>query len=358
MLPSRGVSSVFARLRALTRVATPVCEQRLLELAGALTASQLERALRVFRRVQDAQARQSHEYVDYYWDEDGSLVLRARLAAEDGTQLLRALEDARKRVRTRRRGERQASPDPAPFEPPRALNVEALIELTEQALTQPEHAGEPEPARLIVHIDTQALTADASGRCELEDGPVIAPETERRLGCDAEHLTSIERDGLPVSVGRRKRTVPPRLRRLLEARDQGCCGWPGCDNQHHLAAHHRTHWAHGGETSLANLILLCWQHRRLVHEGGYTIENDPAGEPRSRNRHGLQTPRSGRESPSAPAPPHHPPPTTRKHPRAHRTQRQGRTDDHPRDQPKRQRRPHGPRRNHPHAQTDHRLTVI
>jgi len=36
---------------------------------------------------------------------------------------------------------------------------------------------------------------------------VIAPETARRLGCDAEHLTSIERDGLPLSVGRRKRTV-------------------------------------------------------------------------------------------------------------------------------------------------------
>ncbi|TMJ96645.1 MAG: hypothetical protein E6G67_04715, partial [Actinobacteria bacterium] len=33
------------------------------------------------------------------------------------------------------------------------------------------------------------------------------------------------------------RYLPPRLRRLLEARDQGCCRWPGCDNQHHLAAH-------------------------------------------------------------------------------------------------------------------------
>jgi len=76
-----------------------------------------------------------------------------------------------------------------------------------------------------------------------------------------------------VAAGAARRTVPPRLRRLLQARDHDRCRWPGCDNRRHLAAHHRTHWAHGGETSLDNLILLCWQHHRLVHEGGYTIDD-------------------------------------------------------------------------------------
>ena len=116
---------------------------------------QLERALRVFRRLRTEQARESHEleYLDYYWDEDGCLVLRARLAAEDGTLLVRALDAARERVRARRRAERRAGPveqaaaQAAAFEPPRAANVEALIELSEQALTQPENTGEPEPAR-------------------------------------------------------------------------------------------------------------------------------------------------------------------------------------------------------------------
>jgi len=290
----------FYRLRALTRVATPVCEQRLLDLARALTAAQLERALRVFRRLRAEQARTSHEleYVDYYWDEDGSLILRARLSAEDGTQLVRPLEDARERVHARRRAERQSSAEPpdataAAFEPARALKVEALIELSQRALAEPIETGEPEQARLVVHIDAAALTADATGRCELEDGPVIAPETARRLGCDAEHTTSIERDGLPVSVGRTRRTVPPRLRRLLQARDHDRCRWPGCDNKRHLAAHDRTHWTHGGETSLDNLILLSWQHHRLVHEGG------PAGELRFRNRHGLLHPTIPRPPPGS-----------------------------------------------------------
>ncbi len=85
---SRG-ELTFTKVRSLTLVATPVSEAGLLELAGALTASQLERALRAFRRIVLEDVRDAHEleYVDYFFAEDGSLVLRARLAAEDGTLL-------------------------------------------------------------------------------------------------------------------------------------------------------------------------------------------------------------------------------------------------------------------------------
>lgn len=63
----------FTKVRALTRVATAASEEGLLELAGALTASQLERALRAFRRLRDEEARETHEleFVDYHWGEDG-----------------------------------------------------------------------------------------------------------------------------------------------------------------------------------------------------------------------------------------------------------------------------------------------
>ena len=44
------------------------------------------------------------------------------------------------------------------------------------------------------------------------------------------------------------------------------------------AAHHVRHWADGGETSLANTLLLCSAHHRLVHEGGYRIRRDCAGQ--------------------------------------------------------------------------------
>jgi hypothetical protein len=297
-----GGELTFTKVRALTRVATPDCEERLLELAGALTASQLERALRVYRRVADAEARRTHEleYVDYHFEEDGSLYLRARLAAEDGVILVKALDAARQRVFERRRQQRAAAEREADAReddafytdaPERPVRVEAFAELAEAALAASDEHG-LERARLVVHVDAAALAADDDddgGRAELEDGPGISAETVRRLGCDADVVAQVERDGLPVSVGRTRRTVPPALRRLLEARDDETCCFPGCERTRHLQAHHRRHWAHGGETSLDNLVLLCFQHHRLVHEGGYTIEDDPRDGVRFRNRHGVLT---------------------------------------------------------------------
>ena len=303
---SRGALT-FTKVRALTRVATPASEQGLLDLAGALTASQLERALRAFRRIRAEEAGEAHalEYVDYHWGEEGSLFLRARLPAEDGTLLVRALEAARERVRERRREERASrgaetsgEEEARTFEPPRSVHVEALVELAHASLLSLEERS-PELAHLVVHVDALALTAGRSGRSELEDGPVISHETALRLGCDAETVTAIERDGLPVSVGRRRRTVPPRLRRLLEARDDRTCRWPRCENRRRLHAHHRRHWARGGETSLENLVLLCSHHHRLVHEGGYAIEDGPTGELRFRNRYGLICPSAPRSPPGS-----------------------------------------------------------
>ncbi|HET6682288.1 MAG TPA: DUF222 domain-containing protein [Gaiella sp.] len=294
---SRG-ELTFTKVRALTRVATATSEERLLELAGALTASQLERALRVYRRITVDEARETHEveYVDYHFDEDGSLYLRARLAAEDGTVLVKALDAARERVFERRRHERAAAECEADARdtsmhvdgPERPVRVEALAEVAQAALAATDEPG-LERARLVVHVDADALTVDGRGRSELEDGPVICPETARRLGCDAELVAQVERDGLPVSVGRKRRTVPPALRRLLEARDDETCCFPGCERTRHLQAHHRRHWAAGGETSLDNLVLLCFHHHRLVHEGGYTVEDDGAGRLRFRNRSGVLT---------------------------------------------------------------------
>jgi hypothetical protein len=51
----------YAKVRALVRVATPSSEASLLELAGLLTASQLERALRAFQRLATENARRSQE---------------------------------------------------------------------------------------------------------------------------------------------------------------------------------------------------------------------------------------------------------------------------------------------------------
>jgi hypothetical protein len=61
------------------------------------------------------------------------------------------------------------------------------------------------------------------------------------------------------------------MHRALLARDVGC-RYPGCSNARFVDAHHIEHWAHGGETSLNNLTLLCPRHHRYVHELGFSIE--------------------------------------------------------------------------------------
>jgi hypothetical protein len=53
--------------------------------------------------------------------------------------------------------------------------------------------------------------------------------------------------------------------------------FPGCTHTRFLHGHHWRHWLHGGETSLANLLLLCPFHHGLVHEGGWSVERDEEG---------------------------------------------------------------------------------
>ena len=36
-------------------------------------------------------------------------------------------------------------------------------------------------------------------------------------------------------------------------------------------AHHLVHWAQGGATDIDNLVLLCYRHHWLIHEGGWQL---------------------------------------------------------------------------------------
>ena len=79
-----------------------------------------------------------------------------------------------------------------------------------------------------------------------------------------------------LDVGRGTRTISPALRRALAARD-GQCRFPGCQNRR-CDGHHIRHWADDGETALDNLVLLCRRHHLAVHEEGFGITLDAAGE--------------------------------------------------------------------------------
>src|SRR5439155_9572587 len=128
----------FAKVRALTRLERVDCEEELLGLARVLTASQLERALRAYRRVssEEAQEVQEREHFDAFWAEAGSLVVRGRLAPEVGALFLRALEAAREAVWQRDEGVERGSAEPQDV-PRRPTNAEAVSALADLALAQP-----------------------------------------------------------------------------------------------------------------------------------------------------------------------------------------------------------------------------
>jgi len=90
----------------------------------------------------------------------------------------------------------------------------------------------------------------------------------RRLACEAAVIPAVLGSGSELlDLGRRSAVVSPALRRAVALRDKRC-RFPGCDRPHAwCAAHHVIHWADGGATSLANLILLRRRHHRLIHQG-------------------------------------------------------------------------------------------
>jgi hypothetical protein len=254
----------LAKVRALALVADAASEAELVELAEVMTASQLQRAVAAYRRVttEEAAEQQEREILHWFWTEDGSLCLRGLLPAEDGALLVRALDAARDALRERRSS--------APAEEAVAVEVpigavEALVAVADLALSRVEadRAG-GDRYQVVVHVEAGTLTGDGEGRCELADGVALAPETARRLACDASVVELREQDGRTLSLGRKRRTLSAALRRALAARDQGCC-FPGCTRRRFVDAHHIEHWGTGGETNLDNLVLLCRRHHRLVH---------------------------------------------------------------------------------------------
>ncbi|OGL07670.1 MAG: hypothetical protein A3I14_09045 [Candidatus Rokubacteria bacterium RIFCSPLOWO2_02_FULL_73_56] len=289
----------YAKVRALTRVATPETEERLLAVGRAGTAAHVERIVRGWRRVdriaearEDAQ-RHKGRALHVYQDEDGMVVVRGRLAPEVGAVLVQALAAARETLYQRSHEKNVSAETPPMEEPPTRAQqqADALALLAETALHHGIDPGTPgERYQVVVHVDAPVLAdPDAPGQSVLEDGTHVSAETSRRLACDATRVVMRHSpDGRVVEVGARTRTIPPALRRALQHRDRGC-RFPGCGLPFGQG-HHLRHWAHGGPTTLSNLALLCRRHHRAVHEEGYQVEREPGGELRFRRPDGWLLP--------------------------------------------------------------------
>jgi hypothetical protein len=265
----------YSKVRALCRIANEATEADLVMLARNGTAAHIERVAGAYRRsvalaAADAEGQHARRYVQWFFDDDGTLVLKARLPAEIGALVKRAIEDAMAKTR----------------DPHDERAADAFAEIIERAMTARQSGGRADRYQVMVHVEP-AVLAGGEGECHLDDGPALAMETARRIGCDTAIVQVTEHAGGVLDVGRRTRTIPAALRRALHVRDGGC-RFPGCTSRRYTDGHHIQHWADGGPTNLTNLISLCRHHHRFVHEGRWTIQTDDTTGFRFVNPHGHE----------------------------------------------------------------------
>ena len=292
----------YSKVRAICRVATPATETELVDVALCATASQVERVTRTLPTVAPdavpAEARRTERQSQprLHWRTDaetGRTHFFGWLEPEDAALVLSVL---RASAQERARVEDTAPTDPsdrpeadggrtaAAGSFASAVVVDAFAAAAqglEQIAAGAADTGAtvaPSPVEVQVHVDADLLTGLRSeaergtARCHVGEGSALTLAVVERLACDGGvRLTTHGSDGRTLDLGRRRRRPTSRQLTALLRRDGGCAV-PGCDRSRFLHAHHVTFWSGGGPTALDNLVLLCGDHHRALHDGAFAIE--------------------------------------------------------------------------------------
>jgi 5-methylcytosine-specific restriction endonuclease McrA len=233
----------YAKVRALTRIATPDTESGLAEIAGPMTGNQLERFARAHRQVthaDDASARVRRR-LTWRFEDDGSLAGTFRLPPLQGAVLLQALRAAAGDLEHPHRGhdggegvpalpapgqeqpgpgdppepgEPAAADDPRPTAPVTSTSLaDALLVICEAFLAgQASAASNPEVYQVIVHVGTDVLppaghagapASDPGGQPDQTPADVSAETPAARpAGVSAETPAAARTPGHPADPAR------------------------------------------------------------------------------------------------------------------------------------------------------------
>ena len=315
----------YAKVRALSRIVTWDNVDELVTVGQAVTTAEVERVVAAYRRCEpdaiDAEARAHADRAVSIRHDEATTVITIRVPAEAGAVLQACLDrfvddDTGVALKTRRADAMVAMAEHAvaTIDQPaqRDDRYLATIHLTPDIFNDTssghdggahdgdvdhddhadgtghdggdptddgDHHGDGDHADVGHagggHGGGRGLCCVAPGG-GLADDPVAVPvATARRLLCDAVLVGYRSRaDGGIEQVGHSHRVVSRRLKRALRLRDGGC-RFPGCTHTVWVDAHHVQHWVEFGPTLDINLLCLCRQHHRLVHEEGWFISGDP-----------------------------------------------------------------------------------
>jgi Domain of unknown function (DUF222)/HNH endonuclease len=267
---ARGKLS-FDQVRQLVDVATPETDASLAEKATHWSAKQVRELANAARRRSDEQAGNTYARRFVRFD-DRRRTFSGMLPDEQYAVVKRSLVGrATRRVQDR-----------TPFDQRMADGLVAICTVEEVASSGGQGDG-PGDGRaggrgrhrhtVVVHADLSYL-AGGEGGAELDVLGPLAREVARRLACDAKVLLSADdAQGHSLSMGRARRDPTDHQRIAIRRRDKGC-RFPGCTHTEFTDVHHVRHWTNGGLTDLDNLVELCDQHHRAVHELGWRMSGD------------------------------------------------------------------------------------
>lgn len=254
----------FDRAAELARTATPATEEADLEDGARVDIAGLRRQAAHRRRLTSVDEHTAFEHrrihlqptLDESWYD-----IWGGLPGYHGRLFEKALQE-------------RADQLPTPQEPgSRAQrHADALVSIAQDSLTGTA-AGEPSTPLITVFVDTSAIPTNSETGARIADGPRVGPATVERILCEGTvEVIARTEDGQPLAVGHASRSIRPKLRRFVLARDGGCTA-DGCTSRYRLQPHHRIPWSDGGPTDPVNLATLCWYHHHVVvHGRGYTID--------------------------------------------------------------------------------------
>lgn len=316
---SKGVASGEISVDVASQIvkfATPEEDGKLAEEASNWSLAQAQAIAKKRREISESDARALHESRSFRWyyDKDKRHVnFRILLPTPEAESLISKIETELTRA-DRARGQaidrdpNRYSPSPATSSPSSSPAAAAATSCGDSVIgeglrQEPDSAGScPRPRKVREQYEKRCADAlieliDAADTAFLSHGPraqvvmVVSAgelsgsgngaieigrgfgsiEVARRLCCDSDlEVVITDTNGRPKVIGTNSRTVPPKLSRLIRARDKRCA-FPGCGEDRHIQVHHIVHFSKGGPTIEDNLIAMCYFHHHLVHEGGWAM---------------------------------------------------------------------------------------
>ena len=226
----------YVQVRAVTRIATPENEARVLEIALAATGAQLERICRGFRRATEADREHAADRrVRARALGDGLVRLEVVLSSDEADLVMQALAAGRKTLSpgaaeaeddVTASSARAAGSDPCPA--PRATAADALVHMASGFLARGKgDAGadvtDGPRTEVVLHVDQDLVSHDHTIGATLVDGTHVSAETLRRVACDGGLVVAVsDAQGNVLDVGRRTRAIPAAIRRAMMLRDRHC----------------------------------------------------------------------------------------------------------------------------------------